>query len=390
MQRSERFFTPRNVDFNKQSEKTLAKPGNKFSPCAGNKDGGSNSLGPYHYRNVKKHKFSMYYIGKHWPEIEYFCMEILQLLGINTPKARSIDGALKSSKYAQYVPGESYCATRAIEGYLPNFYLLRNYTDFPKTDPRQRYHLNIKTQLIHDDVTGDDLKISGNYFAAYIGAILIQDTDFQEKSKNFGVILIGKRFYSMAIDKDLGKFSHNKTYSLMWHKSDFFDSAEKDQQLAVLYRIKQALEITSNNECDFDRIFNHPRVLNTTSLLKDREASRDNLKYRAQSMVDHVTRKDANAFKDFERRERFRNRIAKYVLCRLDTSHMTDTTQLKEIIAEDLRAPYYKHLFENKESISLDDCSNANLIDAIKDNLIKEFGLSDKHSYTPSHTISRK
>lgn len=251
---------------------------------------------------------------------------------------------------------------------------------------KDRYELDIEKQIVYDHVEKKNYRISGNLFGSDIAALLICDYDFQSDGQNFGIVKVGARFYAAAIDKEAAKFEGKSYQELAKILSDRFindflyKSRMDDQVIAVVYQIAQALTQDIRGQCDFDRIFSNPRVNATHQLFMSPDERCANVKKTAASIVEHYQHIYGETFLEkYSDRDTLRKQIAYQVMANIDCSDCTHNYEaIKHIIVEDLRGPYYRHLFsdQSKQLISNSDIDNSELLKVILTDVVEEYGLS--------------
>lgn len=379
-----------------RAEKQLTKEKSRFVPDKKIQQiGGASSLGS-HIKQGKNDKTKTYFLAPH-PSSAYFAYEILNKIGFNTPKARPINHT------------DDLLATKSIEGYIPIFVYIHDrspenttsirpleetiYFNPTLRDLHENYNLDMNNQVIVDLKTGEKYKISGNLFTADIGAKLLADKDFQPEECNVGLVKHGNRFYAYFIDKELTSFKGNKyedNLKLVDERVDqslIYKAATNDQKLFILNEIDEAL---SNN--DFKKIFINSRTISTDNMFAKHlgtglDKTADAFEFTAQSALTYYETKTEFKNKDrFQQREKIRNAIADDVIKDLSLNISSeDKIALKQIIAEDLRAPYYQELFLDKKLITEADLKNEPLKKAIiEDQLaeLKALGI-ESVSHTP-------
>lgn len=389
-------FTYRTPDSQKQEEKgpeskPLSKAGSLFKPVIIKQElPGSITEGPFVKSSTKGVK--VYYVSPHDP-VEYFGLEILNLLGFNTPKARihvsteaqcvnqseNTDQSETIEKKKQTIK----MAVRNIEGgFIPIAVFLEKETGegvYSKwKDVHARYQLDIAKQVIVERKTGKEFKISGNLFTSNIGANLLGDLDFQPEDANVGLIKVGDRFYAYYIDKELIQFDGKSYDDRQKNECYYVNTAEiykykKDEQIIfIVNEIKRALD-----NGDFDKIFDNVRIketLSSVASISDFDVASiakmsKNFRETVESALKYFKDIDLDRFTE---REALRKKIAEKVL-ELANFNPEDQKQIKRNIIEDLRGPYYEDLFINKNNITEDDINNHDLIKHILEDQIKEF-----------------
>lgn len=362
-------------DYKKQStppNKSLKKDGRLFSPAKTFYYEGESSLGP-HVKQGTSNK--LFYLAPHGINA-YFAYEILLCLGVITPKAR----------VAHQYPGKDFklnlLATKALTDYIP-VAAIYNHHLCVKLDKRisDRYQLDCKKQVILDLVEGKEHKISGHFFVSDILAAVLHDGDFQPNGCNVGFIRKGNRFYTAAIDKEKVRFD-GKYYgdnlkatrpSFTYHPATITRHF-LDQALAVISAIQQALTISDDGLCDIDRIFGYSRV---KSALSAGEAKLMclNFKGTALTLLDYYkSLYGKECLTEFTEREKIREQIAIAVIeqIHLENSNVS-LDEIKSIIIEDLRGPYYRAYFTHMPT----------LINVITNHISAEFNVSKKINIKP-------
>lgn len=378
-----RIFKPRKCDFqkNKKPGQPLSKDGSRLSKTNAPKYGGAENGGPVAIASSKGKDSSLYYVNIHGIQ-SYFAIEIVQFLGLNTPKTRLIEGKIKDHLHHENNNRSAYFAAKGIPNLIPVGFMNRTGDPYPyqpgSNDIRRRYQLNTAEQTVCDKETHTPLRIAGHTYASFIIAKLIGDADFQEQDYNFNLARIGNRFYPVAIDKEGANFSGRIVEHLRWIDSDFKTYCQLDQQLAVALAIKNGLQPSADGVCDFDRIFLNPRVKATPFICERAETYLARFKVTAQSIIDIFLRRDAGIFAKFQQRENYRQAIANSVLEQLNLPRDLKNNELAKLIIEDLRGPYYQAYFFSDNQISAADCDNEDLIVRIMNDVAHEFGLSVK------------
>src|SRR5579885_1033344 len=346
-----------------KEKKTLTKHSSLFARRSEANDGsppkqfaGTSTHG-HHVKASEKSKKSKkskgYFLAPH-SYIEYFGLECMQRMGFNTPKARFVD---TGQEY------DSEIAVRESDGYIPIaafIHTKKKNSDEEDIDPDvmndkyllneiyKKYRIDFKKQVVIDIRTGEEYKISGNLFASNIGATIVGDMDFQPEQFNVGLVRIGNRFYAHFIDKEQVSFE-GKPYEESINLTDprvsrsrLFESASRDQQLAVIHQTSKSLE-----RGEFDQIFSNPRIkasskqLEILNQIQSLEKMKQNIKKTAHSAVEYHRKKnqeDPDFLKRFEERERLRGILADEIIARLALIiDEDDKYALKQIIIEDLR-----------------------------------------------------
>jgi hypothetical protein len=380
---------------------------------------GRESYGPFSKQTKAKDFPKKYYLAPHARE-EYFALEILQYLGIDTPKARLI----KDDKATILV------ATKSIPDYIPrDGVILENMTAFQMQkekayeqdssqenvpallEMRQRYRLDIRRQIFRDVQLKKEYKISGNLFAFDLMLTVVADPDAMAFT-NFGFHLLNGRCFAIAIDKDQATFK-GLSYQKLCDKVDdriyqdndqkahiashMFYYREREQLLDVLYRLQQGLVLDSKTKLSpFDQIFLNQRVQKTGLFCQfPYKAKCENFKKSVRSTLEfYAERLEPNYLEAYAHREKIRELISDLVLERIKIIN-DDREFIKKTIIEDLRGPYYKSFFHgkfpsplkpisgteweterNRRCIHVSDVKNEWLIRAITKNVKKEFRLS--------------
>ncbi len=354
---------------------SLVKKTDLFSPTKKvNQYGGTTSEGPHIKKSEKGEK--IYYVSTH-DKKEYFSFEILNRIGFNTPKSRMLP-------YARTLK----VASKSVEGYIPITAFIHDRSDKKDVDfsydpslndVHKKYKLDMKNQVVIDLETGEKHKISGNLFASNIGAYLLRDDDFQPEDFNIGLKRIGNRFYTYLIDKEKISFP-GETYEKNIDNTDarvgqskLYHDTSDDQVLYIISEIQKA-----SNSGEFKEIFLNPRIYETSEIrTNEMEGLANNFNLTAQSAITYFSEKakskEDNTLESFRKREEWRGLLVDIIINELAIDgDEQEKKDLKEIIMEDLRAPYYKHLFVNKKMISKEDLDNSALINAIVRDQIKE------------------
>lgn len=382
---------------------------------------GRESLGPFTKKTKTKNFRKKYYLAPHAKD-EYFAMEILQFLGIDTPKTRFVC----RQKGKRTI---THMATKSIPNYIPrDGILLENMTAYQEKKEaeyeqdstqdeipaliamRKRYHLDIRRQLFRDLELKKDYKISGNFFAFDVMLTVVADPDAMAFT-NFGFHIKDNRCFAVAIDKDQVKLN-GYTYEQLCSKVDAriyedndekkhvvnhtFYYREREQLLDVLYRLHEGLIPDKKGISMFDHIFLNSRVRHTDTLFQlpiDKKC--ENFKKSARStLVFYADKLEPNYLENYAHREKIRELIADMVLDRLNVSH-ADSEFIRQTIIEDLRGPYYKSFFSgkfplpkqiisgaewetsrNRACIHVNDLKNEWLIKSVMSSVKKEFQLS--------------
>ena len=327
------------------------------------------TFGPFFVKRKTSSKEKIYYVSQHNVANEYFALELLQYLGINTPKLRVTTGSFANKRYHPEVVTKNRYTVAAVKG-LPSYLTIDSLLD-PKPGG---YRVDYEKQLVEGGNLTTACKINGNVFAAFIGAWLVNDDDFGFKGSNFGMMHIGSRFYSAAIHKDCAKFNNSNIMHESFRYAPLFATTRQDQELFVVSRIAAGLKPDATGRCDFDRIFASPRVLATPDLAEDHELKCQNLKMRAQKIIQLYQRKDADCLQKFHLREDVRKSIVNSALGCFELPRKINKEQLSALLLEDLRGPYY-HLLFKQNMISTEDLHNPKLLDAIQNDISSEFGL---------------
>ena len=318
------------------------------------------AYGP-HKKTSSKGVTKIDFLGPHGPEA-YFAYEIMLRLKIRTPKARVVERKHQT------------LATRSIDGYITMDELRKG---------KVKLALDIDRQIIKDTNSGEEYKISGNLFAADIFAVLLNDKDFQPQTGNLGVKRVGNRFYAVAIDKEQASFT-GKNYEKLMDEPDLsnvihdtlFQSRTEEQKLFIIDELSKALATDESKECDIDRIFLNPRVLATPQLSKTNINVTwcDHFKKSAHSLIEYYKKIYGDNFLEkFSEEETKREQIANAVIDALVLDDPQNQLELKRIIMEDLRAPYYKEIKADQ------------LVTTIVDDISHEFSLKIKTPETENH-----
>lgn len=363
------------------SKTSLLKDITLFSKTTGPQYGGS-SLGPH--LKVSSKKQSIYYLAKHSLH-EYFACEVLLVLGINTPKIRIVD---------QLQDGY-LMASQAIEDYIP-IHVLR--PDVSNSLPselqvwRDTYELDINNQLIINKIDGSSYKISGNLFTLDIAALFISDTDLQPKGNNIGFVKKDNRFYVVTIDKDRTAFKGSNYCQLFGRLDDdilddkLFRAKTSEQLLFLLYQLSECLKLDTDGKCAFDKIFGNPRVENTSCLNKISTDYCRNIKKSANSIINHYkSTLGKNSLVQFAEREKIRGLLADKIIEQLESEGMRfDSAKVKNILMEDLRAPYYAPCFLGSTISIADVNENPELIQKLLNDLTQELNYQSilRHNFT--------
>ncbi|RDI39069.1 hypothetical protein [Aquicella lusitana] len=383
-------FKKRQPDFqligSRNESKSLLKEIGRFSPTEGERFGGhAGALGPQLKASSRMEgQPKKYYLAAHHAT-EYFVMEVLCRIGLNTPKAR-----LSFRKETSFIDDKTelirtLVATESIEGYIPMtaFLNLEYYTFTPNDIPKEliaynkQYQLNIKNQVVVDLITNQKYKISGNLFAANLGAILIEDEDFQPEGLNLGLARRGDRFFAFLIDKDMAKIGGHdfQTITNKLSLNTFgrvFSRVTEDQKLAILNEIANMIE-----EDEFQKIFFNSRIMSTLTsgmLFEEKELEKlaNNLESTAKSILSHFIDDKPEILAEFKAREELRRQLADSVIECIAFADEVDKEALSAIIIEDLRAPYYRHYLTNLDYITKPDLHNKKLITLIANDQIAE------------------
>lgn len=402
-------YKRRACDFEKKSSKSLVKNYSVFTSAKteGQRFGCSEErdYGP-HLKTKKNKSKKLYYLSlrqvtvplKQIPE-EYFALEILNYLGINTPKARITSNVIAEAKEPRV---EYITATEAILNFIPlsafSPYYDESYQYAAGYEPdrklwvalRERYHFDCENQIFLDKQTNQKCKINHNMFGAHILAALIGDFDFGFHNANCGFVRKGNRFYAVAIDKEAARFE-GQTYEYLVNLTSgaftdpIFESSTQDQILAIINRLEIGLKRSVFvKRSDFEKIFLNPRVLATEDLAVVCKTFFENFTITANSFIDHYKKVyGQDCLKEFTARENIRQQIAVKVIAELKLPN-----EFLEIIIEDLRAPYYQIYFKNKTQISKDDADNSELLKAIIADLRVELNLTIIEEPKKSVTIA--
>lgn len=383
---------PRINDFkNKRSntKNSLLKDISLFSKTRGPQYGGS-SLGSHLKTSSKKQ--SVYYLAKH-SLLEYFACEVLLAISINTPKIRIIAQPQGDQNYLM--------ASQAIENYIP----IRVFrTDVGNSLPtelqilRDTYELDIENQIIINKIDGTIYKISGNLFTLDLAALFLSDTDLQPKENNIGLIKEGSRFYVVTIDKDCTAFKGSNYYQLHGRLDDdiledkLFKAQTSEQSLFLINAIAECLTLDTDGKCNFDKIFENPRVSNTPYLNESSTTYCNNIKKSATSIINHYKKTlGDNILFQFVEREKIRVLLADNVIQQLELKGMPfDAAKIKNVLIEDLRAPYYAASF-HEPLISMSDVNeNPQLMQRLIDDLTNELNLKSGYSFDLNKNLSEE
>lgn len=144
--------------------------------------------------------------------------------------------------------------------------------------------------------------------------------------------------------------------------------------MALLNNISLGLN-SKAGQCDFDRIFSYPRIINSGISIEQSNKWSDNCKRTALSIINHYKTEYGDDFlEEFKEREELWAQFPR----RLINQYSYPETFFR-IIKEDLRSPYYQNLFSNKQSFSLCDLDNDQLIESITADLNSELSNIDNH-----------
>ena len=332
--------------------KSLDKPHTLFTPADGITFGGSATknitvkLGSQSKKSSKTDTVKPYYVANH-NRHEYFVLEYFQRFGIVTPKARFIDAEHKGER--------GPIATKSIAGYIPMVAVRHDIplegdalNDKNLVALRERYKIDIESQLITDLKENKQYKISGNLFGTDVATTLVNDKDLGPDSYNLGLVRRGDRFYAAAIDKDVDCFAGLPYRTLEAHVStvledELFQSKTREQTIAIVYEIYQAYL-----KGDFDKITTNERVKATKMIAGECEVLCENIKASALSLLAHFRKEyGRNFIQEYEEHEASRNAIADKVIEQLEPylSESINQHDLRCDIIEDLRGPYYQKLF---------------------------------------------
>lgn len=352
--------------------KTLRIPSERLQPTNAPRFGGMYSYGPQVKESHKGNEPQVYYIGPHKVE-EYFATEMLNFVGVQVPKFRIADSDFQKS------------ASKQLKGYIPMATFFSKNENLLGTELGSiaaRYELDLPNQLVRNKETGENHRLGGNFFAADIGAELIQDTDFQPHDFNYGVVFEGNKFRAVAIDKDqwtpfLARSSYdeikkNTDYRLL--DSPIFANRTDEQILSMVSGLNRLISPIHGDIAPIHYIFFNSRVQHE---IEKGTFSREYLYVCMKNMIDNVKlivehyedKLGRNAINDFEKREILREQIVNKVITGLDQSLSEETVStLKEDLMEDLKAVYYESHFSNQTSkkISTEDLTNVALLNELQ------------------------
>lgn len=346
------------------------------------------------YRKLSKSGDKQAYLSTH-AKLEYFIMEILCQIGLNTPKTRFTK---HTRSFGGNIRELNALAQNSVEGYIPiaAFFNLEFYGKkeiSPKLiEIRNRFTIDFQKQVIIDLQNQKEYKISGNLFAANIGGIFIQDTDFQLEGGNVGLVQRGNRFFAFLIDKDQAhingktaeKFSEMPNVKRQLFENRITGGALDEQRLFILNGIDKAIRKDKKGNLPLKNIFLNQRIdnsgildRNTTPKQREDQVKEQikNLQKTGESILLYYTDNNLKKLKSFRKREKIREKIADAViqkLLKISPNIQYEKEALKEIILEDLRAPYYRHFFKNNDNISTLDQENPALVNAIVTDQIEE------------------
>ena len=321
-----------------------------------------------------------YFLQKH-PVEAYFAYQICALLELNVPKARIAKNPGSGIGTRVATRGIDFIDLIAVlnkEDIRKRFNEdVQHHEDIKRLEKlSQLYSLDIENQLLISKQDGKKFKIDSDAFGSFIVAILLNDHDFVSGNyTNFGFTQVGERFVATLIDKQYANFDGRSYAEHMKNCSRFikgsgeryvdeitiFDvSKYPDQYLSLVDRISQALVVSPDSkQCPFDKIFNNSRVQATPELKDQAETMCENFKKTAQSVV----AKFKDALVGFKERETLRNKIAEAVIKEL--KDVVNPNDVAKTIIKDLRGPYYKAFFANKEYISDKDLEDKKLQDEL-------------------------
>lgn len=377
------------LDFeNKEKEgKSLTKSDNLFSDYFGRA-----------WKTTKKGSYAPkkeHYLQGH-PTEAYFAYQICTLLELNVPKARIVVGggvgtriATKSVDFIDLISVlnidiDEHFRVWGDYDHHENIHQLKELSKL--------YFLDHENQLLISKQDGKKFRIDSDAFGSFIVALLLNDNDFiSGRYTNFGFTRVGERFVPTLIDKQMANFDGKSYAEHIKHCCAFIKGSEgnvfkdktifdlskyPDQYLSFVDRISQALVVDPDSkQCPFDKIFKNSRVQATPELRSKAETMCENLKTTARSIVAEFK----DALVGFKEREILRSKIADAVANEL--KDVVNPNDMKKAIIKDLRGPYYKALFANKECISEKDLEDRDRT------LIKKI-INDIHSVLKPHPSS--
>jgi hypothetical protein len=281
--------------------------------------------------------------------------------------------------------------------------LKQAFPDYKKLEPiGARYSLDIPTQTIQFNTSftrkikdappktayTKNYRIRGNLFVADLAALLLGDKDLQPNQANIFLQRVGNSFQAVLLDKDIdnsiytpntsteridlykkmeemleradkikidslksklqdAKSIDSLTADFSILKNELFSMRSREQLLAVIFKLEQALAPTPHGTCLIDNIFENSRTratFNTTFVDGAKEAhfleSLTPFKALAHDFIAHYKKYyGADCISEFAVREEKRIVAAKRVLSEL---HIPEEIGIINNIVEDLRGPYYQ------------------------------------------------
>ena len=394
-------FQRRKNDYEKTAKtESVVKSSEKFSKSKADQFGGASSFGPHQKKRSDKSKSSedkTYYLSSH-NVIEYVGNEVLNQIGFNTPKTRITAEELRSRKTNEVYDVNYGVGSEAIPGYMPIAGFIESsdpkIKDSGILQNKKKFKLDMARQVVVDLETNQEFKVSGNLFAANIGAVLVNDKDFQPEQYNVGLVRRGDRYFAYLIDKDQIEFNGKNfqenlgTVDRKVIKSSIFNSATRDQQLYIINEIQKALE-----NGHFKSIFSNKRITQSYNQINkpisELEKASNCAEVTAKSTVEYyLNLLNESNLDSFRERENWRDQLAEKVIEKLGLNISDEEkSALREIIKEDLRANYYQPLFSNKAQITKEDLNNAALIEKLVADQVKE--LSALKIYSPTNMLDQ-
>lgn len=237
----------------KKESKSLLKDKKRLKWGKKGKCGGSHgSEGVYNKTSSKHGRVAKpYYRAKRENFNEYFAYEILNAIGLSTPKARFIENPetddvdIIASAIPHFVP---------LAAYVARWHGTRLMRLTSKVMAVQdQYSFSPYSEIVRDDVHQRMYKLSGNLYASHIGAYLLQDSDLIANGTNLGLAKEGDHFQAYFIDKEFALFTAKHTYDelakIKIRQAEFIgDDSFKEHTLYVVSNLKKLIETTGSDQ----------------------------------------------------------------------------------------------------------------------------------------------
>ncbi|MFA6303527.1 MAG: hypothetical protein WC627_10430 [Legionella sp.] len=236
----------REDDYKTKKSQSLIKENQRLRWGGTEKPGGTHGSEGMFIKESSKHGrvAKPYFRAKRRHFREYFAFEILNAIGLSTPKARFVRNP-KTDKVdiiSKAIP--HYMPLQAYSNYWPDSKLMKVTPEVKAV--QRRYVFNAQSETVTDSKNKCAYKLSGNLFAVHIGGYLLDDPDLVAEGMNFGLVKEGDHFQAYIIDKDAASFVKGDSYadlvSLRICKAPFLDNdLYKEHTLHVVSNLKKLI-----------------------------------------------------------------------------------------------------------------------------------------------------